>query len=85
MNYPEFQIILRQALPFDLTEEYGMEFPLIHMQDLCYVEGPFIYYLNAMDLSDSIEKRYQFYTHTSTYLSLFFVSSKQFEGVYTLL
>jgi hypothetical protein len=53
MNYNEFILILRKTLP----TEFSCDFKIEYIQSICYVEEPYIYYLNCMDLPDDIEKR----------------------------
>lgn len=53
MNYNEFILILRKTLP----SEFSLDFKVEYIQSICYVEEPYIYYFNVMDLPDNIEKR----------------------------
>lgn len=56
MNYNEFQIILLKTLPNALNYEFKIEY----IQSIAYVEEPYIYYLNSIDLPDNIEKRFKY-------------------------
>ena len=48
--------MLRKTLPLGLNYEFKIE----HIQDVCYVEEPYVFYLNFLDLPDDLEKRLKF-------------------------
>lgn len=56
MRYLEFLNILKRSLPATMNYEFNME----HIQDICYIDEPYIYYLNILDLPDEIEKRFKY-------------------------
>ncbi len=56
MNYNEFVLILRKTLP----NEFSLGFKLEYIQSVCYVEEPYIYYLNCLDMPDDIEQRFRY-------------------------
>jgi len=55
MNYNEFLAILRRSLPNALKFDFNPKY----IQSICYIEEPYIYYLNMLDLPDEIEKRFK--------------------------
>ena len=55
MNYNEFQVILLKTLPYALNYDFKLEY----IQSISYVEEPYIYYLNSIDMPDNIEKRFK--------------------------
>lgn len=56
MNYNEFLLILRKTVPSEFRFDFKIEF----IQSICYVEEPYIYYLNCLEMPDDIEKRFKF-------------------------
>ncbi|CAF0865449.1 unnamed protein product [Brachionus calyciflorus] len=56
MRYCEFQLILQKSLP----NNFDLEFNLNLIQDLCYIEEPYIYYLNVQDMPDDLDKRFKY-------------------------
>lgn len=55
MNFSEFTSILKRSLPTPFYNEFNVKY----IQNICYVEEPYIYYLNALELPDEIEKRFK--------------------------
>jgi hypothetical protein len=56
MRYGEFCNILNKLFP----SNFDFEFSLSIVQDICYVEDIYVYYLNTLDLPDTIDKRFKF-------------------------
>ncbi|RNA22299.1 sister chromatid cohesion [Brachionus plicatilis] len=56
MRFSEFQTILEKTLP----NNFDLEFDLRLIQDLCYVDEPYVYYLNVLDMPDDLEKRFKY-------------------------
>jgi len=56
MRFSEFQTIIRRIIP----SSFNFEFDLSCIQDICYVEEPYIYYFNVLDLPDNLEKRFKY-------------------------
>jgi len=56
MNYNEFLLILRKTLP----QTFRNDFHIDYIRSISYVEEPYIYYMNCLELPDDIQKRFKF-------------------------